>query len=261
MAVVSPEHVYKMIEQNSFSVYTVKADGNIIDMNDEKGLPSDEVIDRLRSLLSHVESGTVDISFYKLSRGEKAAGGKVMPEMSFKVATAKSESGKQSIGAVQSSADLKTLYQENFDLKLAIEKLKFENDLKDLRREIKESRSSDDDGGIVGLLKPFLPELVPLVMAGLKGPRGVAGHGSEPMTIVTAKNETVADVTDVTDISDNNNETSEDDTYTKEDQMIDEAISRLIILDPDFHNTITKLAEFASAYPDKYKQYLPLLSV
>jgi len=255
MATVSPEHVYKMIEQNSFSVYTVKADGNIIDMNDEKGLPSDEVIDRLRSLLSHVESGTVDISFYKLSRGEKAAGGKVIPEMSFKVSTAKSESGKQPIGAVQSSADLKTLYQENFDLKLAIEKLKFENDLKDLRREIKESRSSDDDGGIVGLLKPFLPELVPLVMAGLKGPRGVAGHGSEPMTIVTAKNETVADVTDV------EVETSEDETYSKEDQMIDEAISRLIILDPDFHNTITKLAEFASAYPDKYKQYLPLLSV
>lgn len=254
MALVNPEHIYKMIEANNFSVYTVKSDGNLIDCNDEKSLPTENVIERIKSLLENIESGSVEISFYKLSRGEKAAGGKVIPEMSFKVATQRQSEKSSAIAGHASTADLKSVYQENFDLKLAIEKLKFENELKDLRREIHESRASDDDGGIVGLLKPYLPELVPLVVAGLKGPRGVAGHGAEPMTITTAKSEVITDVPYV------DPDVNPDEEYSKEDQMIDTAIERLIKVDPDFHNSITRLADFAEKNPSKYRQYLPLLS-
>lgn len=263
-AVVSPELVYKQIELNKFSVYTVKSNGSIVDMNNEKSLGYEDVIERLRTALGYIESGTVEISFYSLERGEKANGGNVKPIMSFTVAVPKENKTTAITGVTASSADLKEAMEKNYELQLQLKQLEFKHELENLRREIKDSKNDDDTGGLGSLLKPYLPELIPLIISGFggKGVRGIAGHKPGGLTIITENEapelmtEEIEEVKKVEPVVSN-----DDDTYTKEDEMIDTAISRLIILDPDFHNTITKLAEFASKFPDKYKQYLPLLSV
>lgn len=264
-AVVSPELVYKQIELNKFSVYTVKSNGSIVDMNNEKSLGYEDVIERLRTALGYIESGTVEISFYSLERGEKANGGNVKPIMSFTVAVPKENKTTAIAGVTASSADLKEAMEKNYELQLQLKQLEFKHELENLRREIKNSKNDDDTGGLGSLLKPYLPELIPLIISGFggKGVRGIAGHKPGGLTIIT-ENEAPDPLPDDEDKPAPIIPAAaapDDDTYTKEDEMIDTAISRLIVLDEDFHNTITKLAEFASKFPDKYKQYIPLLSV
>lgn len=262
-AVVNPELVYKQIENNKFSIYTIKSNGNIVDMNNEKSLGFEDVINRIRATLDNIEGGTVEIAFYQLERGEKAGGGRVTPIMAFTVAIPKENKTTAITGVTASNADLKTALEKNYELQLQLKELQFKHEMENLRREIKESKTEDETGGIGALLKPYLPELIPLIISGFggKGVRGIAGHKPGGMTIVT-ENEAPDQLPDeLPEIKKTVPAAEEDEEYTKEDEIIDAAVSRLVVLDPDFHNTITKLAEFASKYPEKYKQYLPLLSV
>lgn len=246
MAVVSPELVYRAVREHKLSLYKIKDSGNTIDMNDEKNLDPDEVVSRIQSTLENVESGSVEISFYRLSRMEKTGGGTVSPIMSFKVAVAKSAANGTIAVAGTSSAELKSVLQDNYDLKLEIEKLKFENKLAELERKIDAAADKNDGPESIGsLLKSYGPMILQSMGIG-KPVTGIAGHTkTEPVEVVTATAEPVAD----------DPNSSFDDDWN----VIDNAVETLWNIDHDFPKTITKLAAFATKNPDQFKSYINML--
>lgn len=244
MAVVTPDLVYHAIRQHKLSLYKIKEGGNTIAMNDEKGLEEDDVISQIENTLEAVESGTVEISFYRMTTREKTEGGRVAPVMSFKVAVSKNAAPGTVAVAGTSSAELKTVLEDNYNLKLEIEKLKFENRLAELERKIEAAADKNDDGESIGsLLKPYAPMILQAMGIGKPAVTGIAGH--EPVEVVTAS------VKEVPADAAAQNE--------KDWDTIDDAVEILWNIDSDFPQSITKLAAFATKYPDLFKTYLKQL--
>ena len=150
---------------------------------------------------------------------------------------------------IDNSNTVKSLQEEIFNLKVQLKEKEFEQKLADLERKI-ENKNENNDG--LGAIIPEIKEYIPAILGAIFGGKttGIAGTGvkvvsSNPNGYDLPQEKKVDPVyQDLTDV---------------ENEMIDKAVDRLLIIDGSFHETITVLADFAEKNPEKYHSFLTVL--
>lgn len=249
MGAISREHIYNTIRNHKSGLpfYVIKEGSNTIAFNDAR-CDVDETIEAIEATLNAVESGNVTISLYDKSRMDKTLGGKVTPVFSFTVNVGQKSSASP-IGMIDNSNTVKSLQEEIFNLKVQLKEKEFEQKLADLERKI-ENKNENNDG--LGAIIPEIKEYIPAILGAIFGGKttGIAGTGvkvvsSNPNGYDLPQEKKVDPVyQDLTDV---------------ENEMIDKAVDRLLIIDGSFHETITVLADFAEKNPEKYHSFLTVL--
>ena len=236
MNLVKKEYLFQLIEQRSMpnvQVYGADNKSLIFETDDETQTASQAKTELMNFFDDMAQPGIYIVRVSKKNRKEKGAGGDTTTH-SFRIQiTDGSQTGK-AIGGVPSefTNDYKSLIDKNIELQTKIIRLEEEKKRKEeidiLQKQIDKLKEESP-----------LEKYAPLI-AGFFTKGGQAMNGQEQAHNLAA----VAGPTD---------------TKTENKQKIISAVNRLSKIDPNFADTITKLAAFAEAEPQKYLSFIPML--
>ena len=226
-------YILDRITQEDIRNYSI-LDGDkktVIEESQDNSLTSDMVRTRVNRTLNALSGGgIVWISLSSKSKLEKAAGGNVGTNKMIAFNTGGQVSGIGNTGSDTASSigAITAALEEKFNAKLEAMQLQNKHDaaIRDLQNKLEEAQNSSP---IVKMIEPILPQII----TGLFGqmPRPIAGPPKEETTAVQ-----------VEEISD------------EEQAAIENALSRLISLDPDFPALLQKIATLAETNRPLYDQ-------
>ena len=212
------EKIFEIMEREKMRCYTVVgADRNLMFKNMDVDITIAEAINRLRSDLKSVE-GLVTV---KINEKPANMGGNTRNFHTFEIVlgTAQANAPQQQINGVGglSREDVDRAVQENTERLL----IQFQKDqeIERLKRELKEAKEGSPLDNIIGSLAPILMQKF---------------GGGAPA---------IAGVTD----------TPEQTDQAMQRQQINQAFNRLVLVDPNFAEHITLLADLAENNPQMYK--------
>jgi hypothetical protein len=232
-------YILDRITQEDIRNYSI-LDGDkktVIEESQDNSLTSDMVRSRVeRTLRALSGGGIVWISLSSKSKLEKAAGGNVGTNKMIAFNTGGQMPGIGSTGGDTASSigAISAALEEKFNAKLEAMQLQNKHDaeIRDLQNKLEEAQNSSP---IVKMIEPILPQII----TGLFGqmPRPIAGPPKEETTAVQ-----------VEEIS------------NEEQEAIENALTRLISVDPDFPIVLQKLAHLAENNLQMYNQAKTLLN-
>lgn len=232
MNFVKKDYLYSLVEQknlSSVSIYGSDGKTLMLEMDGEQHTPT-EVVNYISDFLENQAlEGVYVVKLRNKSKKEKSEGGQ-WKEFGFRIQVGKQSSAINGTvgGAAQSfTTEHKALIEKNLELQTKLIRLE------------EEAKRKEEIGALqkqIDKLKEESPldKYAPILM-NIFGNKGAETAAAQNLAAVAGTPQENAD-------------------------KIKAAIKRIMKVDANFSDTITKLADFAEKDPDKYKSFIPLLN-
>lgn len=223
MPFVKLEYIYKIIEEKELPYFKVTDGKTLIGKNNDESEPA-KAVELLRDIIDMIEDSVISISLSEKNDKEKSRGGSNWDNYNFKVRLKQADSINGTGGI---NGTILSLMEKNNELMRTIGEQQKNQVIEGLQRQITELK---EDKAKPDVLEKYAPLLFQ-ALSGKPAPAALAGINDGPV------NEAAVD----------------------KKEQIRAAVIRLSRIDSNLHDTLTRLADFAEAHPDKYKSFIPLI--
>lgn len=221
------DYILKRMGEDGIRNYAVydRDKKTIIEEHKDDSLTVDQAIERMRSTLEYCD-GLVFVELATMSKAERAKGGGQIKNALIPVQCGGAVAGIGSTNGGGNNFNIGALtnaLEEKFEARITAmeEKNRMQQEISELKRQLAEAKEvNPTTQAIMGLL----PNILPQVVSGIFGkvPAPIAGHPQ---------------VTEV--------EATQDEATPEQLEIVNDALTRLFVIDPELPQTLQKLAYMA----------------